>query len=309
MFGQLWNTHIRPNSPTATAPRRQARRLSVDPLERRELLTADPGWSFGLGGPSIESETAVSVGPDNAVYITGSFAGTVDLDPGPGVASFTTNQNVEDGFVAKYTQQGQLLWANTFGGSVGTAGNELSRDVEFDASGNVYLVGISSASQPRFGSITLANQSPNDVFVAKVDGATGNFVWARRLGGAGNDLAYDAAVTPAGEVFVAGQFDGTVDFDPGAGTHLLTSAGDSDAFVWKLDAAGNFAWVRQFGSAANDTGQRLTLGNDGHVYAVGTFRESIDFGDPGDPLVLTNPSGSVSRISPTGSPSLCIAIR
>jgi hypothetical protein len=79
----------------------------------------------------------VAVGPDGSVYVAGSFNGTVDLDPGPGTANFTTHINAQDGFIAKYTPQGQFIWASTYGGNLGPntgpVGHELARDLAFDA--------------------------------------------------------------------------------------------------------------------------------------------------------------------------------
>ncbi len=287
-----------PSFPVKTRP--TARKpLSSERLETRTLFAADAGWAFGLGGPAIESESAVAVGPDGNVYVTGSFNGTIDLDPGPGLAQFTTHINAQDGFVAKYTQQGTFLWASTFGGvqgpDTGPVGHELSREIEFDALGNVYITGISGSARPQFGGITLENLGHYDLFVAKLSAGTGAFQWAQRIGGTENDLGYDLAVNPAGEVYVAGQFDATLDADPAPGAqHILVSAGESDGFVWKLDTQGNFEWIRQFGGASNDTGHRVELGDDGYVYAMGTFRDTVDFGQPGTPMTLTNPSGTAT---------------
>jgi hypothetical protein len=63
----------------------------------------------------------------------------------------------------------------------------------------------------------------------------GNFVWAKSMGGTGNDGGYAIAVDSIGHVNTTGGFSLTADFDPGAGTFNLTSAGNSDIFVSKLD--------------------------------------------------------------------------
>ena len=64
-----------------------------------------------------------------------------------------------------------------------------------------------------------------------------SFVWARAMGGASNDEATDVALDGSGNVYTVGKFQGTADFDPGAGTFNLTSAGSNDIFVSKLDSA------------------------------------------------------------------------
>ena len=55
---------------------------------------------------------------------------------------------------------------------------------------------------------------------------------------AGRDVVTDIN----GNVYTTGSFTGTVDFDPGAGTANLTSAGSSDIFIQKLDVAGNLTF-------------------------------------------------------------------
>jgi hypothetical protein len=73
------------------------------------------------------------------------------------------------------------------------------------------------------------------VFVSKLD-SDGNLVWARSFGSTGFDEGWGVAVDGSGNVHTTGYFAGTVDFDPGAGTHNLTSAGSNDVFVLKLEA-------------------------------------------------------------------------
>ncbi len=271
-------------------------RLNFESLEPRAMLSADPGWAFALGGPAVLSDSNVNIGPDNNVYVSGSFRGTVDFDPGPGVAQLTTYQNAQDGFVAKYTPQGQFLWAKQFGQTTGHVGHEYDTGLEFDAAGNVYITGHSNSEAPTFGTTTLANQGSYDVFVAKLDAGTGNFLWARDIGGINSDTANGMTVSPTGDVYVTGSFLDTVDFDPGAGTFNMTAAGASDAFVVKLDTLGNFAWARQFSSPEDEFGHRVTLDNAGNVYAVGTFRNTADFGEPGDPMLVTSTTADTAAI-------------
>ena len=38
-------------------------RLGFESLEQRTLLSADPGWAFGLPGPAFDARTVVNIGP------------------------------------------------------------------------------------------------------------------------------------------------------------------------------------------------------------------------------------------------------
>jgi hypothetical protein len=295
----------RKRSQSAPARRRFATRLSFESLEPRAMLSADPGWAFGLGGPVFISDVAkteVAIGPDNHLYVAGAFRSTVDFDPGPGTAQLVSNINAQDGFIAKYTQQGGLVWVKQFGQAVAPVGvgNEFASAIEFDAAGHVYVSGWTNATAPQFGSTTLTGQGSWDAFVTKLDAASGTFLWTRGIGGVGDDRTHDLSVSASGDVYVAGSFRETVDFDPSpSATFNLTAgggAGAADAYVWKLDSQGDFVWARQFSGPADEFGHGVKLGNDGYAYAVGTFRDTTDFGEPGNPLTLTSATPNVASI-------------
>ena len=72
------------------------------------------------------------------------------------------------------------------------------------------------------------------------------------FGGTVDDESFSVAVDSSGNVYTTGYFTGTVDFDPGAGTANLTSNGQSDVFVSKLDSSGNYVWAKSFGGTEDD---------------------------------------------------------
>ena len=123
------------------------------------------------------------------------------------------------------------------------------RATAVDAAGNVYLAG-NFKNSVTLGGTTLTSLGGYDVFVAKFNPATNQFVWAQRAGGTNNDFANALAVSGS-RVYVAGYFESlTAGFGSttltNAGT--LTSAGYADVFVAKLTDAGNtgsFGWAQQ----------------------------------------------------------------
>jgi len=127
--------------------------------------------------------------------------------------------------------------------------------------------------------------------------STGNqaeeFVWAKQLGGALQDYAYDVAVDAGGNIYTVGHFQGTGDFDPGPDTFNLTSAGSTDAFICKLDSAGNLVWVKQLGGTLGDEAYALKVAVDagGNVYTVGFFQGVAEF-DPGPGTFILTSAGS-----------------
>ena len=170
-------------------------------------------------------------------------------------------------------------WAKSFGGSGYNRGNSIA----VDASGNVYTTGYFNGTgdfDPGPGTANLTPVGFVDVFVQKLD-ASGNFLWAKTFGGdSSGDVGNSITVDASGNVYTTGYFVGTGDFDPGAGTANLTSAGLIDIFVQKLDASGNFIWAKSFGTTDSDVGNSITVDASGNVYTSGHFSQTIDF-DPG----------------------------
>src|SRR5678815_2668631 len=71
--------------------------------------------------------------------------------------------------------------------------------------------------------------------------------WAKSMGGISYDDGYELVLDASRNVYITGDFSGTVDFDPGVGTYELTSAGDYNIFISKLDTNGNFIWAKGTG--------------------------------------------------------------
>lgn len=134
---------------------------------------------------------------------------------------------------ANSTSAQTLKWVK----QIGAGSHDQGRSIAFDASGNVYTTGTFNGTvdfDPGPGTYFLTSTAVEDVFISKLD-SSGNFIWAGKWGGASFDLGLSIAVDSSGFVYTTGLFQGTVDFDPGAGTFNLT-ANFMDGFVVKLNA-------------------------------------------------------------------------
>jgi gliding motility-associated-like protein len=232
-------------------------------------------WVKQIGGTSDDQGFAVAVDNLGNIYLAGSFAGTVDFDPG--AATFNLTASGSDMFLVKLDANGDFLWANR----TGSTSAETPYDLAVDGFGNIYITGYFQGTvdfDPRVGVFNLSSAGTYDIFVTKLT-TNGDLIWARRMGGTELDEGRSIAVDNTGNVYTTGYFRTTVDFDPGAATFNLASAGDEDIFVSKLDVNGSFIWAARMGEASFDTGQGIVVDGNG-VYTTGYFQGIADF-DPG----------------------------
>jgi hypothetical protein len=164
--------------------------------------------------------------------------------------------------------------------------------LDIDGSGNVIVAGTFNGVvdfDPGPATFNLGGPG-TDIFVLKLD-ASGNFIWAGRIGGTAGEALNDLETDAAGNIYLGGYFGGTADFNPGPATNNLTSAGSDDGFVLRLDAAGNFISVYQFGTAGIDRIQAVMPDAAGNLHIMGSFASTLDT-DPGPGTANLTSAGS-----------------
>jgi hypothetical protein len=227
------------------------------------------------------------------ILLAVTMGGTADLDPGPGVFNLTAVATF-DLAVLKLDNSGNFIWAKQF---ASTGGGNYVRGVVTDATGNVYTTGYFSGNcdfDPGPGTYYINAGTTYNIFLSKLD-ASGNFIWAKGFGtttvfGEGHSIGLDGS----GNIVISGFFDGTIDFDAGASTYNLTSAGNSDIFIEKLDQSGNFLWAKQIGGSGIDKGASLAVDGASNIYLTGIFQGTVDF-DPGPSTHNLSAASSIDR--------------
>ena len=255
-------------------------------------------WAGRFSGTSHNYGYDVAVDDDENMYLTGYFNGTVDFDPAPATNTFNlTTTGGREIYVVKLDITYNLVWAKKMGG---TQSDEAYAITLYD-DGNIYTTGVfigTADFDPGSGVHYLSSVSStlNDMFVSKLDNS-GNFVWAKHLGGSSDAAAKDVAVDGNGNVFTTGRFDGYVDFDPGTGSENLTTEGHYDVFISKLDVNGDYVWAKNIGGADWDEGLSVTTDDNGDVYLTGYFESSeMDF-DPGTGIFEMSPNGFINAFN------------
>lgn len=276
---------------------------------------ADATGSFHLGG--LERDHGWDVAMDGAgnLFVTGSFKGTVDFDPGPGVEERTAGDDGiaetpirgrMDAFVVKYDAEGKFAWVIVLGGS----SVNLTRSLAVDDQGGIAVAGQFSGlvdfdpSDPMDEADTLETVSGRNAFVARYD-ADGSFRWvvgigdedratpgSRQLPVEWSEGIRDCTIGPRGKVYVAGMFRGTIDLDPGEETAARTShEGSRDAFLACYDPEGRYVWDAIVGGEGTDQGHAVALGPGGRIALGGVYEGMVDFDTGPDEVFAAGAGG------------------
>lgn len=234
-------------------------------------------WTTQAGGLGYQETTDIAVDADGNVISVGHFQASIDLDPGPGTAIFSS-AGFTDLFIQKLDANGNYVWGGKIGGG---SSSEAAYGVATDGDGNVYVTGtfdettdfdISPSSSSTMAG--LAGTSA-DIFVLKLT-AAGGYVWSVPAAGTGADLGKEIAVDEFGNVYVAGVFRNTCEFaDMSGGSVSYTAWAGDDVFVWKLNSAGTTGWVHVFASTAADAVSDITL-DVFRILVTGSFGNTFD---------------------------------
>lgn len=244
-------------------------------------------WAVRMGGnaasPGSDIGQSVDLDGNGNIIVTGSFRGTADF----GSINLMSVGTGKDGFVAKLSPAGTVVWANRWGsGNADAYSGESGMGVETDAAGNVYVLGN------RFfnGGVLNAGGSDYGCDILKFN-ASGSAQWTKYITTRMNGGSVDLAADSTGNVFVSGAFYGTTDFDPNQGKKEVSAGpGAYSGFVLKLTSAGNFSWVTPFVSQSQTVGgvttygashaSSITLDASSNVIVGGFYSNKVDF-NPG----------------------------
>jgi hypothetical protein len=235
------------------------------------------GWTKTMGG-SDEYGYSVAVDGSGNVYVTGTFEGTADFDPGVATDNHTSAGGL-DIFLTRINSDGSYGWTKTMGGT-DSAG--YGRSVAVDGSEDVYVTGYFTGTvdfDPGVATDNHTSAGGADIFLTRIN-SDGTYGWTKTMGGGLNENSFSVAVDGSGNVYITGNFRGTVDFDPGAGADNHTSAGYHDIFLTRINSDGTYGWTKTMGGTDSDWGYSVAVDGSGDIYVTGEFYGTADF-DPG----------------------------
>lgn len=213
-------------------------------------------WAKGAGGSYMDNGKSIGLDQSGNVYCGGDFASTATF----GSISLTSDGGA-DIFIAKLDSAGNWLWAQQAGGE----DTESVENLTVSEGGTAYLTGY-FYTEAAFGSFILTGYGETDVYVAAIN-TNGAWQWASKAGGASDDMGSDIILDPLGYLCVTGNFGTTAVFGP----HVLTSLGNQDLFVGRLNLEGNWVWAKRGGGTGNESGLDVSLDGNGNICLTGYF--------------------------------------
>ncbi|MCF8372928.1 MAG: T9SS type A sorting domain-containing protein [Bacteroidales bacterium] len=232
-------------------------------------FSQQPGWLWanGFGGFNGPDKAVDAMLDSNGnIIVAGTFesqsltCGTANL----------TNSGQVDILVVKYSSQGNILWAKSFG----SQSAEYITGICIDQNDNIYITGYFNSQTLSFGTTQLLSAGDKDIFVAKLN-PTGEPIWAKSFGGNGTDYGRGIASDNAGSIYITGDFtSNSISFDT---ITINRSTGMSDIFIVKLSTDGNIQWAKQSELdhiTSRSTAADIIIDNNNTLILAGSFEDS-----------------------------------
>lgn len=222
-------------------------------------------WAKKKGGTQEDRAYGVAVDSSGDAAIVGRYSDIVAFN-GPFPSTGGT-----DCFIMKVSgSDGAVLWVK----ATGSSGDDALNGVTVDPSDNFVATGYISGAINVEGN-GISSFGDKDVILLKYAGTDGDLQFVKTFGSSGSDVGNAIAADGAGDIFVTGRFQQTID------SVQLTSNGEYDAFLLRLDATtGDVESALAFGGAEDEVGHAIAIDSGGTVVLGGDFESpSFTIGD------------------------------
>jgi hypothetical protein len=219
-------------------------------------------WIRSAQGHGNDYSYGITTDNNNDVYVTGGSGSAAMTFNGISIS----NIGFEKIFIAKYSESGNLLWAQSVGGS----SNEEGTAITTDTRNNVYITGKFQSSSITMDTTTLVNAGTFDVFLAKYN-PDGNVLWAKSAGGDSDERGNSITADTSGNIYITGWFASPEIFF--GKTNLLNpgTKGTTHTFVAKYSTMGDPLWSECAKGKLDDWGNGIALDKNGNIYVTGGF--------------------------------------
>ncbi|MGB9852673.1 MAG: T9SS type A sorting domain-containing protein [Candidatus Kapaibacteriota bacterium] len=222
-----------------------------------------------FGGDGYDEPTYIFVDQNNNLYIAGEFSGGYIVFGADTVKNFnygTPYKGMSDGFLVKYSPEGNPLFAKGFGG----VGNDRLNACVVDSEGMVYLYGTYNSNRMVFVD-TMYNKGYSDIFLVKYDQKNNKYIWQIEI--SGTDKEYPASILLSNDnyIYITGEFQSDV---LRFRDNSFTNQGSYDFFIIKLDTNGNIIKARSFGNYSDEYAKKIVQDKNGNILIGGYFASS-----------------------------------
>ena len=218
-------------------------------------------WVRHISGVGVESPTSLLIDKTGNLFVVGCFYqnakfGTTTLtSPGASI------------FLAKYTSDGSLLWAKSYGTNAFVSINPTN--LKLDNNDNIIITG-SFQGQQTIGSFSILSNGNQDVFTAKLD-ANGTVQWVKTFGGNDYESCFALTIDQANNIYIGGDFKGSIST---AGFIINSTGNKADAFFAKLAPDGSIVWVKSASGDGEESVRDMVIQKD-TLYSAGFFSENL----------------------------------
>ncbi len=237
-------------------------------------------WVRQAGGSGVNTGKSIKTDTEGNVFVTGAFSGQATFG-----STVLQSEGFGDIFLLSLDTDGNVKWVRKGGGWK----NDEGRALALDQNGNIFLTGIYS-EQSHFDGQSLFG-SRQDIFVAKYT-PQGALLWLQSSSEANEYATYFSngiEVDAQGNSYITGYFQNTIKL----GSKMLTSEGEYDIFLAKLNKEGKVQWATSAGGAedysmGDEVATGICIDPDGNPYISGKFYEKASFGS----VTLSSRGGS-----------------
>ena len=253
------------------------------------VIWAIPGGNQN-GGCCDDRALGMHVTPGGDVFITGTYWSSYKLGitGAPGTITATGGNSHDTSVMGKVDKDGNPEWVISFGGDNSSGGcpcpiydaDDHAYDVKVDKDGFIYVTGFFSGFDADFDGFTITNPDW-DVdcqpmgYIGKLD-SSGNWLWVDKFDGVKDQRGSRdnrLAIDQFSNIYVSGGFQGTGNYGP----YSITSNGEWDAFIFKMDKDGNWLWAEGFGSNKTDRANSIAIDVCDDIYITGEYRNPMVF--------------------------------
>jgi len=223
-------------------------------------------WATKTGENDVIYPYGIALDGNGNSYVTGNYQ---NVPAHFGVTTLSVNgfYNI---FVAKFDEDGNIIWARQANGS----GSSLGLGIATDTNGNSIVTGYFNDGSLLFGETNLeSNGMLFSVLLLKYN-TNGNCTWAKQSYETNGSQGVGVSIDGSGNAYIAGVVQGLSTF----GSVTISSANGTDVFVAKFDANGDCIWGKSAGGNGSQNGIGISVDASDYCFITGIFENTISFG-------------------------------